>query len=318
MSSLPLVIVNPASAGNSTRASWPAMASDLATHFGAFNCAFTAKAGDGRLLAAREAKEGRRLIIACGGDGTISEVANGILESGCDVELGILPSGTGGDFRRSLDIPARAADAARSLRAGRTRSLDVGRATYLNHEGAEETRYFLGVASFGMSTGIIRRVKENNSRMLTGARSAWLSGKLSFAAATMRSTFSSSAANVIVKLDDREARRLTVSNLCIANARYFGGGMKVAPHAMLDDGRFDVITIGDLGALKILANAHKLYRGTHLEMEQVQQTHARVVTARPARKSEEVMIEIDGELPGRLPATFEILPKALCVRCPHF
>src|SRR5918912_3105929 len=141
---LPLVIVNPASAGNSTRESWPAMASDLATHFGAFNCAFTEKAGDGRLLAARAAKEGRRLIIACGGDGTISEVANGILESGCKVELGILPSGTGGDFRRSLNIPARAADAARSLRNGRTREMDVGRATYLNHTGAEETRHFLG------------------------------------------------------------------------------------------------------------------------------------------------------------------------------
>ena len=309
MNLLPLVIVNPASAGSSTRGAWPAMASDLATHFGAFNCAFTAKAGDGRCLAEREAKAGRRLIIACGGDGTISEVANGILESGCEVELGILPSGTGGDFRRSLNIPARSADAARSLRNGHTRQMDVGRVTYLNHEGAEETRHFLGVASFGMSTKIIRRVKEN------GAVSGWLSGKLSFASATVRSTLSSSATSAIVQLDDREARRLTVSNLCIANARYFGGGMKVAPHAMLDDGRFDVITIGYLGALKILTNAHKLYRGTHLEMEQVHQTHARVVTARPARKDEEVLIEIDGELPGRLPARFEILPRALRVRC---
>jgi YegS/Rv2252/BmrU family lipid kinase len=312
---LPLVIVNPASAGNSTGGSWPAMASDLATHFGAFKVAFTEKAGDGRLLAAREAKEGRRLIIACGGDGTISEVANGILESGCEAELGILPSGTGGDFRRSLGIPSRTADAARSLRIGRTRQMDVGRVTYLNHEGAEETRHFLGVASFGMSTEIINRVKKNDSRRLTGARSGWLGGKLSFAAATVQATFSSPGTNVIVQLDDHRERRLTVSNLCVANARYFGGGMKVAPDAMLDDGRFDVVTIGDLGALKILANAHKLYRGTHLEMEQVQQSHARIVTARPARKDDKVMIEIDGELPGRLPARFEILPRALRVRC---
>src|SRR2546421_552578 len=108
MTLLPLIIVNPASAGNSTRNSWPAMASDLAAHFGAFNCAFTEKPGDGRTLAARGACEGRRLIIACGGDGTINEVANGIIESGCDaVKLGILPSGTGGDFRRTLNIPTR-------------------------------------------------------------------------------------------------------------------------------------------------------------------------------------------------------------------
>jgi YegS/Rv2252/BmrU family lipid kinase len=292
------------------------MASDLATHFGAFNCAFTERAGDGKLLAARGACEGRRLIIACGGDGTISEVANGILESGCDAELGILPSGTGGDFRRSLSIPSRAADAARTLRTGRTRRMDVGRVRYLNHKGAEETRYFLGVASFGMSTDIIERVKEGGSRRLSGARTGWLSGKLSFAAATMQSTLSSTGTNVIVQLDDQRERRLTVSNLCIANARYFGGGMKVAPLAMLDDGQFDVVTIGDLGAWKILANAHKLYRGTHLEMEQVHQSHAQVVTARPARKNEKVMIEIDGELPGHLPARFEILPRALRVRCP--
>jgi YegS/Rv2252/BmrU family lipid kinase len=292
------------------------MASELARHFGAFNCAFTEEPGDGRRLAALGAEEGRRLIIACGGDGTVSEVANGILESGRDAELGVLPSGTGGDFRRSLQIPARTADAARLLLRGRARLMDVGRATYINHEGAEVSRYFLGVASFGMSTDIIRRVKDDGSRWLPGASSGRLGGKLSFAAATVRSTLSSTETNVFVRLDDSTERRLAVSNLCVANARYFGGGMKVAPDATLDDGRFDVITIGDMGALKILTNAHKLYRGTHLRMEQVHQTHARAVAARPARPNEEVLIELDGELPGRLPATFEVLPRALRVRCP--
>jgi diacylglycerol kinase (ATP) len=317
MTLLPLVIVNPASGGNSTRGAWPAMASDLAAHFGAFNCAFTEGQGEGRMLAARGAKDGRRLIIACGGDGTISEVANGILESGCgdEVELGILPSGTGGDFRRSLMVPARTADAARLLRNGRTRRMDVGRVHYLNHEGAEESRHFLGVASLGMSTDIIGRVKGRDARSLPVARSGWLGGKLSFAAATVQSTLASNKTSVIVQVDDAPERCLTVSNLCVANARYFGGGMKVAPMALLDDGRLDVIAIGDLGMWKILANAHKLYRGTHLEMEQVQHAHARIVTARPARQNEEVAIEIDGELPGRLPARFEILPRALRVRC---
>ena len=307
---LPLVIVNPASAGNSTRESWPAKASDLATHFGAFNCAFTEKPGDGRRLAESGAKEGRRLIIACGGDGTISEVANGILESGCDAELGILPSGTGGDFRRTLNIPTRTADAARLLRTGRTRRIDVGRVTYINHEGVEESRCFLGVASFGMSTEIIERVK------VSGPRSNRLAGKLSYTVAGAKTSFTSQGTSVLVQLDGGRERRLTVSNLCIANARYFGGGMKVAPLAKLDDGQFDIITIGDLGALKILRNAHKLYTGTHLEMEQVHHARARVVTARPARKNKEVAIEVDGELPGRLPATFEIMPKILRIRCP--
>ena len=281
------------------------MASDLATHFGAFNCAFTAAPGDGRALAARAAAEGRRLIIACGGDGTISEVASGILESGADAELGILPSGTGGDFRRTLGVPARAADAARVLRRGRTRRIDVGRVTYLNHAGAEETRHLLGVASAGMSTEIIRRVKEAGR----------LKGRLSFAVAGAQTTFAPPKTEVVAQLDGGPPRRLRVANFCVANARYFGGGMKVAPEALLDDGQFDIVSISDLSALKILANAHKLYRGTHLSLDEVNTARARVVTVRPAHNSQEVALEIDGELPGRLPATFEILPKALRVRC---
>ncbi|PYS45809.1 MAG: hypothetical protein DMF68_21095 [Acidobacteria bacterium] len=316
MSLPPLIIVNPASAGNSTRAAWPAMASDLAAHFGAFNCAFTKAAGDARALAAKGAREGRRLIVACGGDGTINEVANGILESGChDVELGILPSGTGGDFRRTLRIPVSAADAARTLLRGRTRSIDVGRATYINHEGAEETRYFLGVASFGMSTEIISRVKASDSRWLPNARTSWLGGRISFAVATAQATLSYAKTDVLVQMDCGRERRLAVTNLCIANARYFGGGMKIAPQAKLDDGQFDIITINEMSAIRILTNTHKLYRGTHLEMEDVYQARARIVTARPAQSNEKVMIEIDGELPGYLPATFEILSRSLLVKC---
>lgn len=314
MSLLPLVIVNPASAGAATRDVWPALASDLRTHFGPFNCAFTEKAGDGRRLAAQAAKDGRRLIIACGGDGTAGEVANGILESGAECELGLLPSGTGGDFRRTLGIPNRAAEAARALRTGRTRLMDVGRVSYLNHEGENESRYFLGVASFGMSPEVIERVKESGPSWLPQTRARWLSGKVSFAVATLQATLRSTRTTVVVQLDDLSERRLTVANLCVANARYFGGGMKVAPDALLDDGRFDVISIGDLGALKILANAHQLYRGTHLNMEQVHHALAARVEARPARESAEVALEVDGELPGRLPATFEILPRALRVR----
>jgi diacylglycerol kinase family enzyme len=104
--------------------------------------------------------------------------------------------------------------------------------------------------------------------------------------------------------------------LCIANARYFGGGMKIAPDAKLTDGQFDVITIGDLGSLKILTNAPRIYLGSHLSMDQVHHALARKITARPANKNSQVAIEIDGELSGHLPATFQIVPRALRVRCP--
>jgi YegS/Rv2252/BmrU family lipid kinase len=315
MSLLPLVIVNPASAGKATRERWPAIASDLRTHFGPFNCAFTERAGDGRRLAARGAMEGRRLIVACGGDGTAGEVANGIMEAGGECELGILPSGTGGDFRRTLGIPVRAAAAARALRDGRTRLMDVGRVSYLNRDGEPENRYFLGVASFGMSPEVIERVKQSGPSWLPPLRAGRLGGRVSFAVATLRTTLSSPRTTVTIQLDEQPERRLTVANLCVANARYFGGGMKVAPGALLDDGRFDVITIGDLGALRVLANAPRLYMGTHLGMEHVHHALAGRVEARPAQAGTKVAIEVDGELTGSLPATFEILPRALRVRC---
>src|SRR2546430_5372958 len=114
---LPLVIVSPASADGATRENWPKIASDLRTHFGAFTVSFTEAVGHARELAAQAAKQGTQLIIACGGDGTISEVANGIIETKKEVELGILPGGTGSDFRRSLRVPTNIAPAARALRA---------------------------------------------------------------------------------------------------------------------------------------------------------------------------------------------------------
>lgn len=327
----PLVIINPESAGGATRDAWPGIASDLRTHFGAFDCAFTRVPGEGTELAGEAARKGTKLIIACGGDGTISEVANGILASGKDAKLGIVPSGTGGDFRKTIGIPTRSRDAARILREGVTRRIDVGRVTFTKKYGPGptagqpdwgggelDTRYFLGVASFGMSADVIERVKESSTEWLPAKAPKWLSGRITFGVSMLQTAMQSPSTRVVVQLDDAHERHLTVANLCIANARYFGGGMKIAPDAKLTDGKFDVITIGDLGALKILTNAPRLYLGAHLGMQEVGHALATKVVARPADKDAEVLLEVDGELPGRLPATFQIVPQALRILCNAF
>lgn len=313
---LPLVIINPESAGGATRESWPKIASDLAAHFGAFSCKFTSRAGEGSQLAADAAHKGTKLIIACGGDGTISEVANGILASRTSAELGVLPSGTGGDFRKTLGIPSRARDAAGILRTGRTRLMDVGRVTFTNSNGQHDSRYFLGVASFGLSAEVIARVKEGGPEWFP-RKGKWLGGRASFALAMLQTVVKTGATQAVVQLDDDQERLMTVANLCVANARYFGGGMKIAPDAKLADGKFDVISIGDLGAAKIIANAPRLYTGTHLSMPQVGHALAGNIVARPSDPKQRIELEVDGELPGYLPATFHILPKALRVRCPQ-
>ncbi|MGI8567477.1 MAG: diacylglycerol/lipid kinase family protein [Pyrinomonadaceae bacterium] len=314
---LPLVIVNPASASGETGEKWPGIASALRTHFGAFSCVFTEKSGDGQLIAAREARAGRRFIIACGGDGTISEVANGILESGEDVELGVLPSGTGGDFRRTLRIPARAGDAALALRRGVTRMMDVGGVTYINNEGITTTRFFLNVASFGMGGAVVERVKEKSVPWLPANAAKFVGGTGEFAAAALHTALTFTKPIVTLRLDDKPEFQLQVANLCVANAQYFGGGMHIAPQAKVNDGQLDVVAVGNLSALSILANSYRLYLGTHLDIGQVHHALARRISARAADNGREVKVEIDGELAGRLPATFEILSLALKIRCPE-
>jgi YegS/Rv2252/BmrU family lipid kinase len=314
---LPLVIVNPASADGATRESWPKFASDLRTHFGPFTVVFTEGIGHGRQLAAEAAKEGTKLIIACGGDGTISEVANGIIESNQEAELGVLPGGTGSDFRRTLRMPTNTAAAARALRDGRTRVIDAARVTFVNDNGERETRFFVNVASFGMSTEVLSRTASGESKKWIPAFAPRkLGSKLSYAAATLQTTLASSPIEVHIQLDEEPERRLRVAEFCVANARYYGGAMKIAPDAKLDDGFLDVVSIGDASSFRILTNAPRLYFGAHLRMDEVNHALAKQVVARPLRKDEVVRVELDGEVVGRLPATFQIMPLALRVRCP--
>lgn len=313
--SAPLIIVNPKSAAGSTALRWAKIASEMATHFGAFRVEFTKQAGDGIVLAREAAAGGTKFIIACGGDGTINEVANGILESKRDAELGVLPSGTGGDFRRTLGLPANTREAAHALRTGRTLRADVGQVFYTNAAGDAASRYFVGVASAGASTAVIEQLKAADAGGFTAGASRLLGGKLGFGLATLRTAMEFERPLVSVQLDDGEARLLRTLNICICNARYFGGGMMIAPDARMNDGAFDVVALGDLDRSTIISRSHKLYRGTHLTTEMVHHRRARQVRLLPESATGIVRVEADGEIVGRLPATFEIVPSALNLRC---
>ena len=311
--SLPLVIVNPKSAAGATKERWAATASDLRAHFGAFQVAFTKKQGDGIELAKRGALAGRKFIIACGGDGTINEVANGILESEKDVEFGILPSGTGGDFRRTIKMPLETREAAKTLQMGETRHIDVGRVTFQNFQNETVSRYFLNVASFGLSAAINEKVKEKDYFNWLPVEA--IRGRAKYAISTLEKVLDTSFLTVRVRIDEREEKSLNTLNFCVCNARFFGGGMKIAPNARLGDGFFDVVNIGDIKTLKILFNAHTLYRGTHLGLEEVKVRLAKKIEVAPVG-NREIHLETDGELPGKLPVIFEIVPEALKIRIP--
>ncbi len=301
---LPLVIVNPTSGGGSGASDWPSAASALASHFGPFERRFTERAGDGLRIAREEALKGRPCLLTFGGDGTVSEVARGILDSGRACELGVLPHGTGSDFIRTLGIPGRLADAARSLRQGHRQVIDVGRVAL--DDG--EAHPFINAASFGLSGDVA--YEANRSRKSLG-------GTTTFALATLRAAAGFRAPDIWLALDEERPRRLRVTTVSFHNGRFFGGGMKMAPEAKLTDGKLDAVIVQKLSLGKLVSRSPLLYGGLHLGMREVERR--RVVRARAfcARPEQRVRLEIDGESLGFLPATFEVVPKALAVRLPR-
>ena len=312
--SLPLVIVNPKSASGSTREKWSLTASEFRAHFGPFSVAFTKSQGDGIDLAERAAKAGRKFIIACGGDGTINEIANGILNSGEDVELGVLPSGTGGDFRRTLGLPLTNRDAAKSLREGETKLMDVGKVTFNDHSDNEVSRYFLNVSSVGLAADIVKRVK--SAKVFDWLPVQSMRGKANFAVSTLQEVLSLDPDLVRIRFDDGDENTIQTIAFCIANSRYFGGGMMIAPNAKINDGLLDVINIGDISTAKIFLNIYSIYNGTHDSIKEVKSTQAKRIEISSVDPSKQIFLETDGELPGKLPAVYEVVPNALKVRVP--
>jgi diacylglycerol kinase family enzyme len=190
--------------------------------------------------------------------------------------------------------------------------------SFVNNATEHETRFFLNVASFGLSTDVLKRTATADAGKWTSALgSNRIRGKLSYAMSTFSATLSASAKEVYISIDDALERRLKVAEVCVANARYYGGAMKIAPNAKLDDGLFDIVTIGDIGAFRILTSAPKLYLGAHLRMDQVGHVLGKRIVARAGEKETEIAIELDGEIIGQLPATFQVVSKALRVRCPR-
>jgi YegS/Rv2252/BmrU family lipid kinase len=303
-----LVIVNPASAGGRTGRGWAETAARLRAAGLDFDVAMTSCRGEAIELARLGAAEGRALLVAAGGDGTISEVANGILAGGAAAggpRLGVLPVGTGGDFRRTFGIPLDVGEAAAVLVRGRGRRIDAGRVACAGPGGETVVGHFVNIASAGIGAEVVRRVDEGG---------VVVNGEITFTLASVRTLLSWRNKPVRVVVDG-EARELVAQQVVVANCEYFGGGMRVAPRAKPDDGMLDVVVAGDLSAWENVRGLSKIRKGTHLDAGNPKITHAfarRVEVSSP----ELVRVEADGELPGVLPAVFEIVPDALEVVVP--
>jgi YegS/Rv2252/BmrU family lipid kinase len=301
----PVVIVNPRSGGGLSQRRWAALLGPLTDGLGPVDVRFTEGKGDGRRIAREEATAGRGLIVAMGGDGTISEVADGILDAGGKSELGVIPRGTGGDFRRSLDLDDDLGRAARRIRDTPARLIDAGRVSFVADDGSQAQRHFVNIVSFGFSSDVARQANTSSKR---------LGGRVAFLSATVRSLVSYDHVEVVLSVDDQPEQRMSVLLAAVGNGRFFGGGMRICPEALLDDGLFDLVIVGNLGRAGVMANIHRIYSGHHLTMKEVQGTRLRRLKVAPAHREAKIPLEIDGETPGHLPASFELLRGALRVR----
>lgn len=317
MTSRVVAVVNPHSGGGRTGRHWAEVVPLLEAALGPVEARFTDHAAAPHDLPAesltRDAvKTGANLVIAVGGDGTVNEVVNGFFEAGQAVnpnaELGLLNSGTGGDFRRTFDLPADIPRDVQRLAEGRARTIDLGRITFVADDGAETVRYFDNIASFGMSGLVDRAVNRARVPKLFG-------GKFTFFWCTLTTATRYTPQAVRITTDAGFDRTLNVGTAAVANGRFFGGGMMIAPNAEPDDGQFDLIIMHDTTLTDLFIGSGALYDGTHLENEKVLAARARSVRAEPVDPDEIVLLDIDGEAPGRLPARFDILPRALKLRC---
>ena len=303
-----LVVVNPQAGNGRAGRSWPALRHTLERVVPGAEHRLTQGPGHATTIVREGLTAGFERVVVIGGDGTNSEAVNGFFDAaGKPVAPGavltVVPSGTGGDFRRVLDLPNDPVEAAPAALVAPVRRIDVGRITHLDDTGVERSQMFINIASFGMS-GLVDRI--------VNAASKRFGGRASFFMASLRAMMRYRNQTVRLSLDHgRVEMELPIFNVAICNGRYFGGGMQVAPEAAIDDGRFDVVVLGDLTFGAKMSLSSRIYKGTHVSMPGViveNATHVR------AESAEEVLLDVDGETPGRLAATFELLPGAILLQ----
>jgi YegS/Rv2252/BmrU family lipid kinase len=302
-----LVVANPRSRNGATGRRWAEVEHRLRGALGEVEVAFTEGPRDAERLAREGALAGVRRVLVAGGDGTLSEVATGLLAADLadGVEIGLLPLGTGGDFVRGLGMPRDLEGALRCIAAGRTRAVDAGRLHYRGVGGGPAVSYFVNVASFGIS-GLVNELVNRSTKALGGT--------VSFLLGTIRGILRYRGGEVRIRVDGELVYEGELVLAAGANGSRFGGGMRIAPEARVDDGLFDVVIIPQLRMTALLRKLPKLYAGTHLADPITTFCRGRVIEADEEPGS--VRIELDGEPLGTLPARFEMLPAALRILVP--
>lgn len=294
------VIFNPVSAGGKTQTHFKEIMDELGNYFGnGFAVYITTRQNEAENIARTVIENGTDLIIGVGGDGTLNEIINGFYSNGRlinhECRLGIISSGTGEGFSRSLMLPKNLSEQVEIIQKGKTKSVDIGRIIYSSTNGSREERYFLNEFQVGIGGAVVKNVDSSLKK---------LGGSISFALGTVKTALIHPNQFLSIKTNSKNEYHGQFVGLVVANGNTTGGGMLLTPDAKIDDAQFDLLLMHDQTPLERLWNFPKIYSGSHIRSEKFEIIHADHIEI---DSDENIPIEADGELLGNLPCSVELL-----------
>jgi YegS/Rv2252/BmrU family lipid kinase len=302
------VIVNPAASKGGAAKRWRAIGAELTARLGAFEPRFTTAPGHATELARAALADGVRRIVAVGGDGTVNETLNGMLDASgrliaSDAVLCPVPAGTANELCRALGhlaSPARAYDAAASEA---TRAIDLLHVRCTGLDGRPVERFGYLIVSLGAAATISHRTSQS--------RWAKKLGGIAYLLMTPPVTLGYRNRDVAIAIDGVAQGTRPIFTAMVANTENGGGGMKLMPGAQFDDGVLDLIEMGDISPLAMLTTVlPKVYGGGHVHHPKVRVSRG---TSFRFESAVETLVDLDGETVGRLPLEVTVVPRAFCV-----
>ncbi len=300
-------IINPTAARGGALREWNRARRELQRRQAAFAEHITAYAGEATTVTRDALRAGRDCVIAVGGDGTLNEVVNGYFdEAGAAINpsaaIGLLPGGSGSDFRRSIGGPT-GSQALATILSGRRRSIDVARVDLSGQNGERISRDLINVASFGLGGDAVA--------LVSSWRKTWprlFGGRIRYTAAALLALRKYRPVTVSILLDQSQTTVIQSGFFVVANGRFAGGGMMLAPHAELDDGQLDVILIDGATRWEIVRELPRIQHGEYLLHPKVSHARARTVEI---SSDAPLAVDLDGEFAGYTPARLTLIHSAI-------
>lgn len=295
-----MVIVNPYARGGVSRVTWLVISDALKRAGVNFDHVFTEWPGHGVELSKEAVEKGYELVIAVGGDGTVNEVVNGLVddEGRGRATLGIISAGSVGDFGHMMGLPRTYTSSCRMFADYRKTTVDLGMVEY-SDKGKKVRRFYINTAGVGFVSDVVRGADR---------RMKFIGGTVPYAIGMAPLVMRYRNKDVVLNIDgNRTEERDFV--IVVNNGRYLGGG-KVFPDADPRDGLLDVAVVGDMSRLQMITALPRFYVGTHIGHDKIRMCQAKSIEV---DSPQQLPLQVDGELVGETPVSFRVVPAALTV-----